>query len=264
MVHAIECKGGTSPLEYSYGHFQGTSEWAVEAAKFVLRSKAATAAEKAAAQVVLKAAAQGRLVVHVIRTSHVLGEPIAAVLEQTVSCSSAAQKMALSALDDLAKAIAEVAPKAITEALPKAISEGAAVTMKTVARNAPVIGVAIDGGLRVKDSMETERKFAFGEISQQERVVSHVENAAGMAGGWAGAGGGAWAAGAAAAPLAAMTGPGAPFVEGGAIFVGAVAGYVGGDKAASTAARWTANQIHDTGTAVSGAAQQAWSWATNW
>ncbi|MBM4075800.1 MAG: hypothetical protein FJ267_09175, partial [Planctomycetes bacterium] len=76
-VHAIEAKGGTSQLGHAYGHPQGSSEWAVESAKRVMRSPNASTAEKTAAEAVLKAAAQGKLDVHVVRTSHVLGEPTA-------------------------------------------------------------------------------------------------------------------------------------------------------------------------------------------
>lgn len=271
-IHAIEAKGGSSQLGHAYGHPQGSSEWAVESAKRVMRSLGASAGEKDAADTVLKAAAQGKLSVHVVRTSHVLGEPRAAVLIQSVRSSEGAGRAAQSAIDDIARASTKVVDDA---ARVGATGTTATTSLKIVGKGAVVVGVLVDGGLRVSDGFETERKFSAGEISVQEREVSHAKNAAGMVGGWGGAAGGAWIAGATAAPLAAMTGPAAPVVEGVAVFAGGVAGYVGGEAAAGAAAEWTVNRIHDAGTTVGGvatsawsattnSATSAWSWATGW
>ncbi len=106
LVHVIEAKGGSGQLGHAYGHPQGSSEWAVKAAKKVLRHPHATEAERRGAQLILEAASKGRLQVHVVRTSHILGEPRAAVLEQTVKCSDEAASLAQSALDDIARAVA--------------------------------------------------------------------------------------------------------------------------------------------------------------
>jgi hypothetical protein len=278
-IHVIEAKGGSSQLGHAYGHPQGSSEWAVESAKRMMRSPNASAAEKAAAETVLKAAAQGKLTVHVVRTSHVLGEPTAAVLQQTLRSSDDAARAAQFAIDDIARASSQVvddAARAVDDAARVAATSTTTTTsLKTVAKGTVVVGVLVDGGLRVSDGIETERKFVAGEISVQQREVSHAKNAAGMAGGWGGAAGGAWVAGATAAPLAAMTGPAAPVVEGVAVVAGGVAGYIGGEAAAGAAAEWTVNRIHDAGTTVGGAASSAWSatassasstwtWATNW
>jgi hypothetical protein len=56
MIHVVEAKGGTSLLGKGYGHPQGTSEWAVEAAKSTLNNHAATETEKKVAKEVLEAA----------------------------------------------------------------------------------------------------------------------------------------------------------------------------------------------------------------
>ena len=278
-IHAIEAKGGTSQLGHAYGHPQGTSEWAVESAKRMLRSPKASAAEKTAADAVVKAAARGNLSVHVVRTSHVLGEPTAAVLQQTVKVSDIAQKIAQSALGGVTTASLQTAngtARITDDAVRTAANTSSTTTaLKVVAKGAAVAGVAIDGGLRIRDGLETERKFASGEITVREREVSQAKNAAGMAGGWGGATGGAWAAGAAVAPVAAMTGPGAPVVEGVAVVAGGVGGFICGEAAANSAAEWTVNRIHDAGATVGGAASSAWSataksaacawsWATNW
>lgn len=278
-IHVIEAKGGSSQLGHAYGHTQGSSEWAVESAKRMMRSPNTSAAEKAAAETVLKAAAQGKLTVHVVRTSHVLGEPTAAVLQQTLHSSDDAARAAQFAIDDIARVSSQVvddAARAVDDAARVAATSTAATTsLKTVAKGTVIVGVLIDGGLRVNDGIETERKFAASEISVQHREMSHAKSAAGMAGGWGGAAGGAWLAGATAAPLAAMTGPAAPVVEGVAVVAGGVAGYIGGEAAAEAAAEWTVNRIHDAGTTVGGAASSAWSattnsassawlWATSW
>ena len=274
-IHAIEAKGGTGQLGHGYGHPQGSSEWAVEAAKSTLRSSSASTVEKSAAEAVLKAAAQGKLCIHVVRTSHVDGEPIAAVLRQTIRGSEAASKVAQTTLDDLARASAHVVDDAahvVDDAARVAASGSKATTaLRAVAKGAVVFDVVV----RVSDGLETERKFAAGEISVQEREVSHAKNAAGMAGGMGGAAGGAWIAGATVAPVAVMTGPAAPYVEGTAVFAGGIAGYFVGEKATGAAAEWTVNRVHKAGSTVGGAAKSAWSatansassawsWATNW
>lgn len=83
-IHVIEAKGGSSPLRQSYGHAQGSITWAIESAKRVLRHHHASQTERQGAIIILEAAANRKLQVHVIRTLHVLGEPTTIVLEQTV------------------------------------------------------------------------------------------------------------------------------------------------------------------------------------
>jgi hypothetical protein len=135
--------------------------------------------------------------------------------------------------------------------------------LRAAAKGALIVGVVIDGGFRVRDGIEIERKFGNGEITQEQREIEHAKNAAGMPGGWGGAGAGAWAAGEVAAPLAAMTGPAAPYVEGAALVGGGIAGYYYGEKGAKEAAEWAVKKVHDTGTTISGAAKSAWSKAAN-
>ncbi len=69
-------------------------------------------------------------------------------------------------------------------------AEGSAVA-KTVSKVVLPVAVAVDAGLRVRDGVETEQRFAAGAITLQQREVAHARNAAGMAGGWAGAWAGA-------------------------------------------------------------------------
>lgn len=270
-VHVIEAKGGSGQLGHAYGHPQGSSEWAVEAAKKVLRHSSATEAERRGAQLVLEAAAKGKVQVHVVRTSHVLGEPTAAVLEQTVKCSGEATRIAQSALDDVARAAAPViddVARASDDAA-RVAAEGSTVA-KTAAKVVLPIAVVVDAGFRVRDGVETENQFAAGEITTQQREVAHARNAVGMAGGWAGAAAGAelGAAGGAAAGTAVAPGPGTAIggVVGGV--AGGVAGYVGGEAAAAAAAEWAVDRVHAAGTTASetaawaaGRVARAWKWA---
>src|SRR5207245_1929416 len=83
-IVVIEAKGGTSAINRAYGRQQGTPEWAVQAAKHVAESSKASAAEKQASRRVLAAAKEGNLTVQLVRTRHVLGEPVTAVLESTL------------------------------------------------------------------------------------------------------------------------------------------------------------------------------------
>ncbi|HEV3004982.1 MAG TPA: hypothetical protein VGX78_11000, partial [Pirellulales bacterium] len=264
VVHLLEAKGGTSRLGNAYGYAQGTPEWAVESAKRVLRSTKATPTETATAEAILRGAATGKLEIHVIRTSHVLGEPTAAVLEQSLRSTNEAATIATTAIedlatvasrasDDLARVVAGGAERQAPKIARTVIEDAAAVSarasddvaravaggsdavaggsaaLNTLGKAALIVGVTVDGGLRIKDGMETERQFAEGEISHEQREVAHAKNAAGMAGGWGGAFFGAklGAAGGGAAGSCVAPGPGTAIgaVLGGA--AGGVAGYLG-------------------------------------
>ena len=96
IVHVIEAKGGSGQLGHAYGHPQGSPEWAVKSAERILKSQAANPTEKLAAQAVVEAARDARLQVHVVRTSHILGEPTGVALEQTLRCSKGAAQLASS------------------------------------------------------------------------------------------------------------------------------------------------------------------------
>jgi hypothetical protein len=75
QIVVVEAKGGGSPLKQYYGYTQGTGKYSLEVAKRTLRSPSASQAEKQAAKEVIKAYKEGRLVVQVSRTKHVLGTP---------------------------------------------------------------------------------------------------------------------------------------------------------------------------------------------
>ena len=182
------------------------------------RSGKAGSAEKAAAEVVLKAATQGRLEVHVVRTKHILGEPTAVVLERSMGSTTNAARLATSALDELARS-ATTGTRAATSGAETVASatEGAAratqpvaKVLGTVAKGAVVVGVAADIGLRVHTGAEIEGRFARGELGQQGREVAHARNAAGMVGGWGGAWAGMSSAPRVAGPWAPLLGASAP------------------------------------------------------
>lgn len=299
IVHVVEAKGGSSQLARSYGYLQGSSEWAVKAAERTITSSTASAAEKDAAKAALRAARSGKLHVHVIRTKHVLGEPTVALLERTTQASDDAARLARTVVDDLAawgiKVLDDVAAPSedVARALGRmsddaikgaanvgddvaraaAAAERSAGTVAKVARVASKvaipIAVAVDVGLRVNEGTTIERRFAEGELTQQEREVSHAKNAAGMVGGWGGALAGAklGAMGGGAAGSCVAPGPGTVIGGAAGAVVGGVVGYFGGEAAAETAAEWTVKKVHQAGTTISEAASTvgnacsgAWKW----
>lgn len=93
-IIVLEVKGGSSPLGSSYGHTQGTQEWAVEASARVLRDHAATPKQKGAASEVLNAACKGKLETRVVRLEHVLGEPRRLILESSHPSSPQTSQLA--------------------------------------------------------------------------------------------------------------------------------------------------------------------------
>jgi hypothetical protein len=216
---------------------QGSAEWAVESAKRVLRSAKATPQQETAAQEILKAASQGSLEVHVVRTSHVLGEPTAAVLEQSVKTSEKSIGLAKEALRSLERGATQGGSNAFrtgTEAVEdlgksadgatKAAGNGGRV-LRGAAKAAVVVGIGVDVGLRANDAANVEREFANGKITQHDRVVKHARNAGGFVGGWTGAYGGAESGAIAGGAVGAMFGGvGAPI----GAPIGAAIGGIGG------------------------------------
>lgn len=281
-VHVVEAKGGTGQLGKGYGHVQGSTEWAVESAKRVLRNPAASTAERESARAVLQAASKGNLTVHVVRTSHVLGEPSATVLEQTATCTDDAARLAQTALDDIGRIASHSADETgmlggtlaqatddtanVTQEIAKGADDVAHLAaeggswLKTASRTLLVIGAAADGGFRIYDGYKTEQAYADGTIDQQQREVSHCRNAAGMATGWAGAtalgecgalGGGA---------IGTMVCPGVGTVIGSAVggVSCGIAGYFGGEWAGANAAAWAIHRVHAAGGSIKAAWRYAW------
>jgi hypothetical protein len=217
LVHVVEAKGGTGQLGHAYGHQQGSSEWAVESARSTLQRPAATTTQKAAAKWILDAAKDGRLQVHVIRTSHTLGIPDAPSLERSLLVSSEAKKLALSGLDEIVGTTAGVAatplppisrsaskppsiPKATTARAATARASGLASisddlvspVLSSVTKAAGPVAIAVDAVVRIGEVGEAERLCSEGQITpgERDRVVSR--NVVGFAGSAAGAAGGAY------------------------------------------------------------------------
>ncbi|MCG3130421.1 MAG: hypothetical protein FLDDKLPJ_01178 [Phycisphaerae bacterium] len=277
VIHVIEAKGGGSPLGNAYGYRQGTPEWAIRSAERVLTSPRATIVERDAARTILDAAARGRIEVHVVRTSHVLGEPTAAVLQQSLTCSDDAARLARSALESFARTAtgtmddAARAANAGTEAAgtiddvarageAAVAGQATSTALRTAARVAVPVAVVVDAGFRVNEGVQIEQRFQAGEIAQEQREVEHARNVAGMAGGWGGAFVGAklGAMGGGAAGTAVAPGPGTAIGAGAGAVAGGVAGYVGGEAAAEAAAEWAVERVHAAGTTVADLAQSAW------
>lgn len=235
-VAVIEAKGGSGPLGHAYGSKQGTPEWAIGAAKRTLGSAKATAAERRAAEAVLEAAKNGKLMVMVVRTGHVLGEPTVAILESTATAGAAEVKAAAAALAQLGRSGTSPAPKVLPPAPGPKAAIATAKTLGTTSKLARVvkpvagIGLTVDVGIRVYDADQVEEKYRSGEITEQQRAIEHAKNGGGLAGGlagaWAGAKGGALAGGAVGACFGGVGAPVGAFVLGTG---GAVGGYFGGE-----------------------------------
>ena len=186
-----------SPLGHSFGYIQGTPENAVKSAEFVLRNSKASVSEQQAARVVLHAATERKLQVHVVQTQHVLGEPKSARLDRTLAASDDTARLGRQVIEDLARKGVEVADDA--SRVGKSALQSADDTAMTAAtkgrkvlrpatKGAVFIGLVVDSGIRIRDGMEVELRFADGEINQRLREVAHARNAAGMVGGWGGSG----------------------------------------------------------------------------
>ena len=265
QVVVVEAKGGTGTLGRGYGAEQGTTEWAVKAARETLNSSKASAAEKSAARIVLEAAEQGKLTVEVIRTTHVLGEPVAAVLESSKTVSAAERTLAseiLRASEGFARPSVAGTAKAAEGASGVAkAAEGSAEGAKalegagqvaavgsklaTAGKVAGVAGVAIDVGVRGCEAYDVEQRYRSGEISSHDRVKAHAKNASGFVGGWTGAWAGAeagmLAGGAGGALCGGVGAPIGAFLGG---VAGAIGGYFGGEYVGEKAAETAVNAVH--------------------
>jgi hypothetical protein len=247
IVHVFEAKGGSGQLGHAYGHPQGSAEWAVDSAKRVRSSTKATSAEKRAAQEILTAASRGKMEVHVVRTSHVLGEPSAAVLEQSAGTTPAARRMAADALNGATKTGSTAVKRGAgsTDGVAAAVRGASGKALRSAAKATVVVGVVVDGGMRVNDAVDVEKRYAHGELSKHERVVKHAGNAGGFGGGWggalAGAKGGAVAGGIIGAPFG---GVGAPIGAGIGGAIGGIGGYWAGEKVGTEAAEAAADMLH--------------------
>ena len=147
------------------------------------------------------------------------------------SNEAAAERGALCAAEAAGKGVSKAA-KSATKTMVKA---------STAAEVATGVGLVVDAGFRIKDSYDIEQRYNQGEIDNHERVVSHVKNGAGMAGGWGGAAAGGYAGAAGGAAAGAAVGSVVPVVGtaiGGAVgsvvggIGGAIGGYFFGEKAA--------------------------------
>lgn len=109
--------------------------------------------------------------------------------------------------------------------------------IRTVAEGAAVVAVAADVGFRGYEAYQTEQMYQNGQISNHERVKSHVQNGAGWAGGMTGAVVGAETGAAAGAAIGSVV-PLVGTAIGGAVggICGGIGGYFLGDKAASAGA----------------------------
>jgi hypothetical protein len=161
-----------------------------------LKSGKAGSVEKTAASEILKATAERRLTVEVVRTKHVLGEPFVAVVEQSLDTTDDAVRLARTALDGLARSPATALDDA-ARVSELAIDDGGRVAGKVAKAGTRTktgrflgkalvpLGIVIDGSCRVKDAKAVEEQFSSGQITQQTREIDHAKNGAGFVGGWA-------------------------------------------------------------------------------
>lgn len=75
QVVVVEAKGGSGQLKIYRGHQQGTLDYTLKVADYVKNSKTASITAKIAANEVIKAAQEGRLVIQVAMTRHIHGTP---------------------------------------------------------------------------------------------------------------------------------------------------------------------------------------------
>lgn len=263
VIHAVEAKGNAGRVIDAYGYRQGSPEWAVRAAHRTLLSARASAAERLGAREVIRAARNGRLNVHVVRT--VTGEGTAA-LESSAASNFAARRLADDAIDGLRRSGAWLRPVAVRSAT--RAGSGTLMSGRAVTRFAWPVAVVAEVAIRVPAYVETERQFGAGEISQEYRELVHARNAAGAVGGFAGAWAGAITGAAAVAKLGAAVGTGvAPGPGSGAgVGVGAIVGGIGGgiigyyfgEQAAEAAAVSAVQAIHSCGTTLKKIGEEAW------
>ena len=109
----IEAKGGTSPINRSYGYIQGTPENAIAGAVRMLKNNQLPAQERFAYETLIREAAHGNIRGETVRTVHVLGEPGLPTLQRDNSCSTTAQTLAKAASKELSIVEAE-APLLLT------------------------------------------------------------------------------------------------------------------------------------------------------
>ena len=205
-----------------------------------------------------------------VRTKHVLGEPFAAAVEQSLSATDDAARLARAALDGLARpavtriddagrAARQLADDAgrLTGELAKAAPR--AKIVRGASKALVPVGLVIDGTCRVNDAKAVERRFGSGEITQQQREIEHAKNGAGFVGGWGGACAGAQMGAATGGAVGTVVAPGPGTAIGAASggAAGGVAGYFAGEAAAARVADWTVNKIHRTGNTL----QSTWHWA---
>ncbi len=296
-IFVVEAKGGSSPLGKAYGHFQGTSEWAVEAAKRTLDSRSASVAEKKAAEAVLRAAAEGKLEIRVVRTRHSWGEPVGTFVKPYKTNKEAAKaaesylatRSKSPAIENLEHAnhTAQAArggleggrsvPKSLekpssgipSQAMNRTVNASektARSLLRTAGKWISVVGPALEAGLRANEVVNTEQQYQSGQITIQQRELAHARTAAEMAGGWAGACAGARLGAMGGGAVGTCITPGAGTAVGSIVggLAGGLTGYFGGEAAASAAAEWTVKKIHATGTTISSACQTAYNWLKIW
>jgi hypothetical protein len=274
-IVAIEAKGGGSRVGKYFGYVQGTAEHAVASSEHIVMRPGIDAKVKTAHMEVLRAAAENRLEVNVVRTRHVFGEPVTTALESQMQSSQNAGEMARKALKKLPAApkspvlpprgpVSEPRndrkPTAVTGTVHpnQTTGKGLPKLSSTTAKALKAGGAVADVGLRIAAAVETESRHAAGEITDKEREAAHMRNVTSMVGGWGGASAGASTFGTLAAPVAAMTRPVAPFVLGGAVLTGGALGYLGGEQVATCASDWAMSKIHKGGVTISGTVDSGW------
>lgn len=102
-VSVFETKANSSPKNAGYGYVQGSIEHTLKSAEYVLKSTRASEVQKRAARAILKAAAQGKLDVYIVRTFHVQGKVTRTIIEQLVQGAEAHQALAKGIIASLEK-----------------------------------------------------------------------------------------------------------------------------------------------------------------
>ena len=177
--------------------------------------------------------------------------------------ASKAIENAAETADDAARASA-VADDCLHTAASAADDAGKGIG-NTLIRCAGPVAVAVEFGVGGYEAYGTERKFAVGEITHEEREVAHARVVGGIGGSWVGGSSGA----AGGAAIGTMILPGAGTVVGGV--VGGIGGALGGSAAGRYVAAEAIEVLHDSGTTIASAtcwlgarACDGYEWLTDW
>jgi len=188
-------------------------------------------------------------------------------LTSVASTVDDAARAATGSVDNIARAgtvtddVAHAAANSLDDAAKTTLANAGKVVTKAV----PVVATAYEVYQRGSEVAATERQFAVGQVSQQQREVLHARTAGKAVGGFTGATAGATGGATLGTAVGSVAGPPGAVV-GGVVFGigGAVVGGLGGELVIGEAAAAATGALHRTGTTIKGAANSAANYVGSW